>query len=357
MWNLFYNHPWLDKKTIAILLLYNNYVSNLIDFVKENIDDEKLIEFIANEIIKKDISLFFEIDSKLDLISKYKNLFIKISLEKQVNLFKNHDWDIVSDLLELSWNTEDIVLNTRDLDILKYLTNNYLFSERSFSSIDKIYDSITPEKKEIIDEYFLKNMKKSFMKIFPLKMVLKSIKNNQDLLYKWENKQLQKIESILNKVKNNNIKNEIKDKDNFSFQFTQIDDSNTQTEIFIVTNNSDKKIFINLINFNNSITSKIFENNWIWNKKRNKFLDNLTKSISKKVSEIDEDYKIILNSFILKKWKSNKENNVFDIDWRWSEDCIFLMFKELSSDELQSFLDDFTNFKYYEDKEKEENDK
>lgn len=357
MWNLFYNQPWLDKKTIIILFLHNNDIYNLIDFLNENINDEKIIEFSVNEIIKKDISLFFEIDWKLWLTWKYKNLFIKISLERQVSLFKNQDLSIVDNLLELSWRNDDIILNINDLDILKYLVNNYLFEENDFWTIDKIYDSISSEKKEIIDEYFLKNMKKSFMKLFPLRMVLKSIKNKQDLLYKWWNKQLKKIENILNKVRNNIIKNERKYTDDFSYQFLQIDDSNIQTEVFIITNNSDKKIFINLINFNNNITSKIFENSWIWNKKKNKFLDILTKKVGNKISEFDEDYKIILNSFIFKEWKVNKYNNVFNINWKWSEGCIFLMFKELSSDELQSFLDDFSNFKYYEDEEKEENNK
>lgn len=346
-----------NKKAVTSYLLLEKNIPWIIEFLKWNYNDNSLIEFIITEILKEDEDIFYKIDNELELTTYKENLILKISLATWINLFSYTDSDnkyIVNKIINNGFDLSDVFSEIKSDESLEYLINNLLFKDKNISNILEKYDDITQNRKEILDKFFLKNTTKEIIKALPINEILKSIRNKKDICYKWENKQLKDMQLIFDKVRSNNVKNEIPE-DNFSFQFLDIDNPYIQSNFLIITDNLNKNIFINLINLNDNITSKVFENAWIWNKKKNNFLDNLTKKVNKKISEIDDNYKVILNSYIFKKWKSNKENNVFDINWKGEENCILLVFKDLSADELQSFFDDFANYKHYEDEK--ENDK
>jgi hypothetical protein len=140
---------------------------------------------------------------------------------------------------------------------LEYLTNNFLFKNSDISETLSFYDNLKDDKKDIIDVFFLKNTKKEIKKL-PINNILKSIRNKEDTVYKGENKIINKLNSHLKEFKSSIYKDDYKN--DISYQFLNHKSDFLESEIFILTDNENKEIYVNFINHNENLTSKVFEN-------------------------------------------------------------------------------------------------
>lgn len=321
---------WNNKNVFTFFLVQKDK-ENLLEFIKNNIDDDNFIEFVLNSLIKEDINLLYEIIKNLDLEDFQEKLLIKISLGNEINLLNWENKNIVDKIIKKWINLENILLWIDDISMLDYLLNNSSNINDSFEKIDHIYNKLSQDKKEIINNFFFKKVKTQVWKL-NINQILKWIRNKVNIEYSWSDNILKNLSSWLkeynqsfinydNKIKNTNL--------NFPFQFHNQKTEYLDYEIFIISDIENKNIYLNFINSKENLWSSIFQNAWIWNKSKNKFLWKIEKLLLKKVSEIDDWFQVVCNSFILTKWKENLENNVFNKD----SDCVLLIVKTIFSDE------------------------
>lgn len=322
-----------NKKNVLTFFLVQKDKENLLEFIKKNIDNDNFIEFVLNSLIKEDINLLYEIIKDLDLEDSQEKLLIKISLENEINLLNWKNKNIIDEIIKKWVNAESILLWINDISLLDYILNKSTIINNGFEKIEHIYNETSQDKKEIINNFFFRKVKTQVWKI-NINQILKWIKNKVNNEYSWDDNILRSLSSWLKESNQSftNYDNEIKNthsNSNFPFQFQNQKTEYLDYEIFIISDIEDKKIYLNFINSKENLSSNIFENAWIWNKSKNKFLWKIEKLLLKKISEIDDWFQVICNSFVLTKWKENLANNVFNRD----SDCVLLIVKTIFSDE------------------------
>lgn len=355
IWDLINKFNWNKKAVISYFLIENN-IEWLTEFISENITNTSLLEYSINEVIKSNIEIYYKIDNRLKITENNTNLITKLSLENKINLFNFSDLEekeTINNLLETDLSSWIIFSKIKNNKTLEYLTNNFLFKNSDISETLSFYDNLKDDKKDIIDVFFLKNTKKEIKKL-PINNILKSIRNKEDTVYKGENKIINKLNSHLKEFKSSIYKDDYKN--DISYQFLNHKSDFLESEIFILTDNENKEIYVNFINHNENLTSKVFENSWIQNKEKNKYLDKVEKELTKKIEEIDSWYKVITNSFTFKKWNEDINNNVFDIEWE--NDCILMMAIKISDNaKMEHDKTLWTLFDFLKEKRKNENNK
>lgn len=317
-----------DKKNVFTFFLISKDKENLLEFIKNNIDDNNFTEFVLNSLLKEDKTFLYEIIKDLDLEDSQEKLLVKISLENEINLLSWKNKNIINEIIRKWINLENILLWIEDLNLLDYLLNKSTTISNNFGKIYYIYDTISQDKKDIINNFFFKKVKIQIWK-FNLNQILKWIRNKVNTKYSWNDTHLKTLSKSLNLFNEKLLISEsIFNKNNsfFSFYFDKINNNFFNFEIFILTDIVNKKIYINLISTNENLTSKISANSIIWNKHKNSFLHKIEKLLWNKISKIDDWYDIICNTFIFTKLKENIENNIFN----YKSDCAVLMMIKLS---------------------------
>lgn len=319
-----------NKKNVFTFFLISKDKENLLEFIKNNIDDDNFIEFVLNSLVKEDKSFLYEIIKNLDLEDSQEKLLIKISLESSMNLLNWKNKNIVDQIIKKWVNLENILLLIDDISLIDYLLNKSSKINNGFEKIDHIYNTISQDKKEIINNFFFKKVKNQVWKL-NLNQILKWVRNKVNTKYSWNDNIMNNLSSSLEEFNKSYINNEVNSSlnSNFPFQFQNEKTQYFDYEIFIISDIENKNIYLNFINSKENLSSDIFKNAWIWNKSKNKFLWKIEKLLLKKVAEIDDWFQIICNSFILIKWKENLANNVFNSD----SDCVLLIVKTIFSDE------------------------
>lgn len=355
IWDIINKFNWNKKAVISYFLIENN-IDGLTELIEQNIRNNSFLEYAINEIIRDNIEIFYKIDDRLKITNNNTNLIIKLSIENKLNLAKYsnlEEKETIENLLKNDSSAWYIFSQLKNNETLEYLTNNFLFKNWNISETLSFYDNLEDEKKEILDNFFLKNTKKELKKL-PINDILKSIRNKQDISYKGENKILNKLNSNLKEFTSNIYKNDYQN--DISYQFLNLDSNYLESEVFVLTDNKNKEIYVNFINHNENITSKVFENSWIQNKDTNKYLEKIEKQLSKKIEEVENWYKVIANSFIFKKWDENIDNNIFNIEWK--NDCVLMMAIKIS-DKARMDHDKtlWTLFDFLKEKRKNENNK
>ncbi|MDD3794216.1 MAG: hypothetical protein PHI37_05355 [Candidatus Gracilibacteria bacterium] len=319
-----------DKKNVFTFFLISKDKENLLEFIKNNIDDDNFIEFVLNSLVKEDKSFLYKIIKNLDLEDFQEKLLIKISLESSMNLLNGKNKNIVDQIIKKGVNLENILYGIDDISLLDYLLNKSSKINNGFEKIDHIYNTISQDKKEIINNFFFKKVKNQVGKL-NLNQILKGIRNKVNTKYSGNDNIMNNLSSSLEEFNKSYINNEVNSSlnSNFPFQFKNEKNQYFDYEIFIISNIENKNIYLNFINSKENLSSDIFKNAGIGNKSKNKFLGKIEKLLLKKVAEIDDGFQIICNSFILTKGKENLANNVFNSD----SDCVLLIVKTIFSDE------------------------
>lgn len=330
--NLLNKFNWNKKALFSYFLIEKN-IPLILDFLDQNLDDNSLVEYTIKEILNENEELFYYIDDKIKLTRNKENLLLKISFQTWINLFENSENEkknIVDKIINNGFNIKDIIEEIKNDDSFEYLVNNLLFKDKNIWEIKNYYNNLEENRKEIINKFFLKNTKNTLSKL-AINSLLKTIRNKDDIEYQWNSQLLQDLNWILKDYKN--PKNSEEYKNDISYQFIKLDSNYLKSDIFVITDNINKDIFVSFINQEENLTSTVFESSWVWNKRKNKFLSNIEKILNKKIGEIEDWYKVICNSFVFRKWYENFENNVFNE----SSDALLLMINTLTDEGEKDF--------------------
>ncbi|MDD3793877.1 MAG: hypothetical protein PHI37_03635 [Candidatus Gracilibacteria bacterium] len=344
-----------NKKALISYLLIEKNTPLIIEFLKLNINDNSLIEFAIIKSLKEDENIFYKIDNELKLTKSKENLLLKISFQTGINFFKyskNESKSIVNKIINNGFNIKDIIEEIKNDDSFEYLVNNFLFKDKNIGEIKDYYDNLEENRKEIINKFFLKNTKNALSKL-AINSLLKTIRNKDDIEYKGNRELLQDLNGVLKDYKN--PKNSEEYKNDISYQFIKLDSNYLESDIFVITDNINKDIFVSFINQEKNLTSTVFESSGVGNKRKNKFLGNIEKILNKKISEIEDGYKVICNSFVFKKGYEDLENNVFNEN----SDTLLLMTKIILEPNEKRDLDNALGgfLKYLKEKKEKEKEK